>query len=810
MAVSQILHECFSKIASRHPQIADFLCPITGDIMKDPVTAEDNFNYEHSAISSWLAIQKLSPQNKKPMGPKLVPNKKLKEAIQKFMAEMESPSSEQNQITWQAHGMRASTEQRSITLEAGVAAHGVPPQKKPRCDSNQTVTMSNALSKAFLELDPIRDLLSSVLDGWTPPKVVVIGDESSGKSTILEQLSMLPIFPRKKRFCTRSAIHVRLRRAGSINVTLSVYALGADGTQTLQGKPENMPQENGWIWVQERMLQLSNGLPTGIVEDKVIVLEVHRPDVPSIDLVDLPGLTAVDKKVSATEAVLKKQLENDAKTGAHSMYLAVVPAGGDVRPNTNNAMSFIQNNKLESNTFGVFSKCDQNLACGESDLLCSLVSNKASKDGDSPEALGAVNVGKGWVTTMLKPPEGEEFQVHNFERLRIQLNEDKQFFSKAEYKEIVKCNRAGIGALVERLEKEYSDYLNTTWKEGALKTVLKKLDEKEFELNLLGIHPDHSTKATLARQEIERRLGANSCEVQVLDNLFMKNVLLGQLCSGVRSALGALNGSVLQSHESRRKLESTQLALLRVAYKASSDMYTFWDPRLKGIISAESRFDESQNDIITEYGEFRKRLCGKRSPIHLLRRCIKHKPLIQLSHYPKFTEAVMANCKRLFADDEKDTKQQVHRLIQRLIDPDSPWLRLRPELATLSANAQSGLSGGVSRKVNVECDVERFLEVLVDLFQRRMPSQTIFQKLHLGVAVGDEDEAAMKKFELMRGEIQKIEAARDGIRKAFSISDSAFAEMKKKFDAEAIRRPTSSLGLYSESGPGGQMRGVVV
>ena len=45
-----------------------------------------------------------------------------------------------------------------------------------------------------------------------PNQVVVIGDESSGKSTVLEQLFRMPLYPRKKTFCTRLPIHVRLRR----------------------------------------------------------------------------------------------------------------------------------------------------------------------------------------------------------------------------------------------------------------------------------------------------------------------------------------------------------------------------------------------------------------------------------------------------------------------------------------------------------------------------------------------------------------------------------------------------------------------
>ena len=36
--------------------------------------------------------------------------------------------------------------------------------------------------------------------------------QGTGKSTILEQLANEPIFPRNRRFCTRMAIHLRLRR----------------------------------------------------------------------------------------------------------------------------------------------------------------------------------------------------------------------------------------------------------------------------------------------------------------------------------------------------------------------------------------------------------------------------------------------------------------------------------------------------------------------------------------------------------------------------------------------------------------------
>ena len=62
----------------------------------------------------------------------------------------------------------------------------------------------------------LRELLAVTLDGWQPPSIVVVGEESSGKSrrsSVLERLMMIPLLPRAEGICTRLPIHVRLRRS---------------------------------------------------------------------------------------------------------------------------------------------------------------------------------------------------------------------------------------------------------------------------------------------------------------------------------------------------------------------------------------------------------------------------------------------------------------------------------------------------------------------------------------------------------------------------------------------------------------------
>ena len=50
----------------------------------------------------------------------------------------------------------------------------------------------------FAQLDGLRGLLDETLKGWDPPKIIVVGQESAGKSSVLERLMMVPLLPRDK------------------------------------------------------------------------------------------------------------------------------------------------------------------------------------------------------------------------------------------------------------------------------------------------------------------------------------------------------------------------------------------------------------------------------------------------------------------------------------------------------------------------------------------------------------------------------------------------------------------------------------
>ena len=178
----------------------EFVCPITCEIFRDPVVAADGHTYEREAIEQWIRRRARSPVTNLPLANSdLVPNINMKKLVADFVEAAAAA----------ARAARADEAGRPSV--AGLAA-----QARPS-------TSLLELAKHFRDLDPIRDQLAQTLDGWKPPVIAVVGNESCGKSTILERLAWMPLFPKGEDLCTRLPILVSLRcRAQAASPTLRV------------------------------------------------------------------------------------------------------------------------------------------------------------------------------------------------------------------------------------------------------------------------------------------------------------------------------------------------------------------------------------------------------------------------------------------------------------------------------------------------------------------------------------------------------------------------------------------------------------
>ena len=66
----------------------EFLCPISHEVMKDPVICADGHTYERSSIESWFKHSHTSPKtNEELISTALIPNHALRNVIQEYLNE---------------------------------------------------------------------------------------------------------------------------------------------------------------------------------------------------------------------------------------------------------------------------------------------------------------------------------------------------------------------------------------------------------------------------------------------------------------------------------------------------------------------------------------------------------------------------------------------------------------------------------------------------------------------------------------------------------------------------------------------------
>ena len=68
-----------------------WFCPITMQIMTNPVICSDGQTYEKTAIEAWLVIHNISPITKQPIT-HITPNIALRDTIEEYLKKQIAPS----------------------------------------------------------------------------------------------------------------------------------------------------------------------------------------------------------------------------------------------------------------------------------------------------------------------------------------------------------------------------------------------------------------------------------------------------------------------------------------------------------------------------------------------------------------------------------------------------------------------------------------------------------------------------------------------------------------------------------------------
>ena len=270
------------------------------------------------------------------------------------------------------------------------------------------------------------------------PQIIVCGDQSSGKSSVLEAISGVS-FPVKSNLSTRFPTELVLRKTSQMGVTVSIV-------------PHQARTESERLALSDfhEKLEGFEGLPNLIENAKAAMgisthgkafskdllrVEVSGPDRPHLTIVDLPGLIHSEtKQQSASDVELVQDVVQSYMKAPRSIILAVVSAKNDYANQIVLKLARAADKK-GIRTLGVITKPDTLIAGSESEAM--YVSLAKNQD---------VEFRLGW--HVLKNMDSEKGQW----TLRDRDTEEKVFFAQGIWEDISR-SLLGVEKLRTRLSK---------------------------------------------------------------------------------------------------------------------------------------------------------------------------------------------------------------------------------------------------------------------------------------------------------------------------------------------------------------------
>ena len=169
------------------------------------------------------------------------------------------------------------------------------------------------------------------------PQIVTCGDQSSGKSSVLEALTGIP-FPRKENLCTRYATEIVLRRSSAETVAVKILPDKFRPVQEQQMLQEYTKTLEDFSKLGELMDEVTSIMGLGqddpakvqAFSRDVLSIEISGPTRPHLTVVDLPGLIHSETKQQSKEDVeTVKALVEEYIKEKRTIVIAVVSAKND-------------------------------------------------------------------------------------------------------------------------------------------------------------------------------------------------------------------------------------------------------------------------------------------------------------------------------------------------------------------------------------------------------------------------------------------------------------------------------------------------
>ena len=299
----------------------------------------------------------------------------------------------------------------------------------------------------------------NIKDSFTSPKIYVIGTQSSGKSSLLENITKTPIFPKRKQgIGTKTPVKLILNSNDSNKHVFSVNG------QTVNG--EHIIDQ-----VEKIFDELGDNYNSTPIEVKIS----NQSLIDSFEFYDLPGIVAYpEDKRDFTEKLTEEYIKDD-----NNIILCVIPITiTDL--SSCFTISLIKKYKREKNTIIVFTMADKVQREDIGDLIISRILNESSEIKIT-DYLG--------VNIIINRNEKNETSLENLDLTSKKWFQENilDIIPDNHSEKINVSNKLGIDNLINNLNIYYKEFIDKNWipnTQDKIQLKIKKLLKENKKLGL--------------------------------------------------------------------------------------------------------------------------------------------------------------------------------------------------------------------------------------------------------------------------------------------------------------------------------------
>lgn len=233
-------------------------------------------------------------------------------------------------------------------ITASAAALGYTQSSEEDERSGKQIARDDQMMMLTKKMIEIRGMLKFVgqSNALTLPSIVVIGSQSSGKSSVLEAIVGHEFLPKGSNMVTRRPIELTLINTPEAQSDYGEFpALG-------------LGRITDFSHIQKTLTELNLAVPASeCVSDDPIQLSIHSPNVPDLSLIDLPGYVRIYNDDQPTELEQKISDLCDKYIQPPNLILAISAADTDLA-NSDSLKASRRVDPRGERTIGVVTKMD--------------------------------------------------------------------------------------------------------------------------------------------------------------------------------------------------------------------------------------------------------------------------------------------------------------------------------------------------------------------------------------------------------------------------------------------------------------------